>query len=114
MTLLSVVAEIVRDLLIFVGAMAALLVVLLVVISQLPSNNPLKRLLVAISYRVGATLAAGAIAIPLEPIPGIDAVYDIGVPVVLLLYWLSLFRNAGSIMGEAPPPKSAQGTARKG
>jgi hypothetical protein len=52
---LSSVAEIIRDLLIFVVAMTGLLIVLLVVVSRLPDTNPLKRLLTALSYRVGAT-----------------------------------------------------------
>ena len=68
--MLSTVAEIIRDLLIFVGVIAALLIALMVVVSKLPDTNPLKRLLTALCYRLGATLAAGAIAIPLEPIPG--------------------------------------------
>ena len=76
--MLSTVAEIIRDLLIFVGVIAALLIALIVVVSKLPDTNPLKRLLTALCYRLGATLAAGAIAIPLEPIPGIDLAYDIG------------------------------------
>ena len=51
--MLSSVAEIIRDLLIFVVAMTALLIVLLVVVSKLPDSNPLKRLLSALSYRSG-------------------------------------------------------------
>jgi hypothetical protein len=90
---LSSVAEIIRDLLIFVVAMTALLIVLLVVVSRLPDTNPLKRLLTALSYRVGATVAAGAVAIPLEPIPGVDALYDIGVPIALIWYWYTFFRD---------------------
>ena len=66
--MLSTVAEIIRDLLIFVGVIAALLIALIVVVSKQPDTNPLKRLLTALCYRLGATLAAGAIAIPLEPI----------------------------------------------
>jgi hypothetical protein len=58
--MLSSIAEIIRDLLIFVIIMAALLITLVVVISMMPDSNPLKRLLTALSYRVGATLAAGA------------------------------------------------------
>jgi hypothetical protein len=91
---LSSIAEIIRDLLIFVVAMTALLIVLIVVVSKLPDTNPLKRLLTALSYRVGATLAAGAVAIPLEPIPGIDTLYDIGVPIALIWYWFTFFRDA--------------------
>jgi hypothetical protein len=77
--MLSTIAEIVRDLLIFVGVIAALLVALVVVVSKMPNTNPLKRTLTALCYRLAATLAAGAVAIPLEPIPGIDLLYDIGV-----------------------------------
>src|SRR6516225_3145455 len=94
MDLFSSIAEIIRDLLIFVVAMTALLIVLIVVVSKLPNENPLKRVLTALSYRVGATAAAGAIAIPVEPIPGLDALYDVAVPVALIWYWFTFFRNA--------------------
>ena len=67
--MLSSVAEIVRDLLIFVAVMTALLIAFVVIVSKMPDTNPLKRVLSALSYRVGATLAAGAVAIPIEPIP---------------------------------------------
>ena len=60
--MLSSIAEIIRDLLIFVVVMAALLITLIVVISKMPDSNPLKRLLTALSYRLGATLAAGAVS----------------------------------------------------
>jgi hypothetical protein len=65
--MLSTIADIIRDLLIFVGVIAALLIALIIVVSMLPTTNPLKRLLTALCYRLGATLAAGAIAVPLEP-----------------------------------------------
>jgi branched-subunit amino acid permease len=102
MEVLSAITEIFRDLLIFVAVMTALLIALVVVVSKLPNDNPLKRVLMALSYRVGATAAAGAIAIPIEPIPGLDTLYDIGVPILLLLYWISFFRNAGRMMSEPP------------
>ena len=57
--MLSTIAEIIRDLLIFVGAIAALLTTLAVVVSKMPDTNPLKRILTALCYRLGATLAAG-------------------------------------------------------
>jgi hypothetical protein len=81
-------------LLIFVGVIAALLIALVVVVSMMPNTNPLKRVLTALCYRLGATLAAGAVAIPLEPIPGIDLLYDVGVPIVLIWYWYTFFRDA--------------------
>ena len=98
--MLSTVAEIIRDLLIFVGVIAALLISLIVVVAKLPDTNPLKRLLTALCYRLGATLAAGAIAIPLEPIPGIDLAYDVAVPIALILYWFTFFRGAYRAMSD--------------
>jgi hypothetical protein len=110
--MLSTVAEIIRDLLIFVGVIAALLIALVVVVSTMPNTNPLKRVLTALCYRLGATLAAGAIAIPLEPIPGIDLLYDIGVPIVLIWYWYTLFRDARRRTSDRSPPVQKQVTYR--
>jgi hypothetical protein len=96
--MLSTIADIIRDLLIFVGAMATLLVAAVVVVSRLPDTNPLKRILSALCYRLGATLAAGVVAIPIEPIPGLDVAYDIGVPIALIWYWWTFFRDARHMM----------------
>ena len=106
--MLSGIVEIIRDLFIFVVVMAALLIVLIVVVSKMPDDNPLKRLLSALTYRVGATVAAGAVAIPIEPIPGIDVLYDFGVPILLIWYWFTFFKDAGGMMSN-PPPSSSPG-----
>jgi hypothetical protein len=101
--MLSTIAEIIRDLLIFVGVIAALLIALIIVVSMMPNTNPLKRVLTALCYRLGATLAAGAVAIPLEPIAGIDLLYDIGVPIVLIWYWYTFFRDAYRMTSDSSP-----------
>src|SRR5580692_6025992 len=74
--------------------MTALLIILIVIVSKMPSDNPLKRVLTALCYRIGATAAAGALAVPVEPIPGLDALYDIGVPILLIWYWFTFFRDS--------------------
>ena len=51
--MLSTIAEIIRDLLIFVGVIATLLITLVVVVSMMPNSNPLKRVLTALCYRLG-------------------------------------------------------------
>ena len=89
----ATIMEIIRDLLIFVAVMFALCIVLIVVISKMPDDNPLKRILTALSYRLAATLAAGAVAVPVEPIPGLDVLYDIAVPIALIWYWFTFFRD---------------------
>src|ERR1700694_963308 len=104
----ATIEEIFRDLLIFVAFMTLLLVALVVIISMLPANNPLKRVLTALSYRVGATAAAGALAIPIEPIPGLDAVYDIGVPIFLIWYWFKFFKDIGHHWAPPPPPQQIE------
>ncbi len=114
MVALSTIGEIFRDLLIFIAVMTALLIVLIVAIARMPDDNPLKRLLTAFTYRVGATVAAGALAIPIEPIPGLDVAFDIGAPLLLLIYWITFFRKAGGMMSNrSPPPKPPAITDRR-
>jgi hypothetical protein len=114
MGLLSAVAEIIRDLLIFVVVMFALLIALIVIVSKMPEDNPLKRILSALAYRIGATAAAGVVAVPIEPIPGIDALYDIGIPILLIWYWFTFFRDAARTMSNPHPPSSPPGQRQIG
>ncbi len=112
MDALSSIEAILRDLLIFVAAMSALLVALLVTVSRLPDDNPLKRILVALSYRVAATAAAGALTIPATPIPGLDAAIDIGAAIALLWYWWTFIRDLRANRA-SPAPASKTGTAKR-
>jgi hypothetical protein len=105
MDALNSIEAIIRDLLIFVVAMTALLIALLVFVSRMPDNNPLKRILVALSYRVGATAAAGLIAVPTTPVPGLDTIVDIGAPILLLWYWWRFFRGLWVRRGAAAPKR---------
>jgi hypothetical protein len=89
---MSAIAEILQDLLISVAVTFTLFIVLIVVVSKLPDGNPLKRILYLLSWRVGVTLGAGVVAVPVEPIPGLDALYDVGVPLALIYYWVTFFR----------------------
>jgi hypothetical protein len=106
--------EIIRDLLVFIAAMFAMCIVLIVVVSNLPDQNPLKRILTALSYRVGATLLAGAVAVPVEPIPGLDVLYDLAVPIALIWYWFTFFRGAlqSSTAPRSAPPDQRRVSAR--
>ena len=56
----TTIEHIFRDLLIFVAVMTALLIALVVIVSYMPDDNPLKRVFSALSYRVGASAALGA------------------------------------------------------
>ena len=104
METLSAIEQILRDLLVFIVAMSAILAALLVIISRMPNDNPLKRIMVALSYRVGATAAAGMLVIPATPIPGLDMAIDIGAPIALIWYWWTFFRDARRAGSRTPPP----------
>jgi hypothetical protein len=108
----TAIEHIVRDLLIFVVAMSVILSALLVIISRLPDDNPLKRIMVALSLRVGATAAAGVIAIPAMPIPGLDMLTDFGLPIALFWYWWTFFRDARIASSKTPAAQGAPRTPR--
>lgn len=111
MDVLNLIGQIVRDLLIFVGACLALLIVLLIVVARMPRDNPLRQLLSELCRHVAVTLAAGAVAIPIEPIPGLDVAYDTLVPIALLYYWIKFaLRVIGIFSHRALPAPEA--TAR--
>jgi len=78
-----------------VVVLVALFLVVLVVASLMPPGNPLHRILNLLLVRLGVTAAAGALAIPIEPIPGLDVLYDIGAPLFLLYFWYKFFRQLG-------------------
>ena len=105
-------AELVRDLLAFIAAMFALFIVLVIVVANMPDDNPLKRILHALSYRVCATLGLGILAVPIEPVPGVDVLYDIGVPVFLLYYWITFVREVVSVTRRGSPRPSNQTSFR--
>ena len=69
MEALSAVERIIRDLLVFVVAMSVVLAALMVIISRMPNDNPLKRIMMALSYRVAATAAAEMLVIPTTLVP---------------------------------------------
>jgi hypothetical protein len=108
MDALSSLGEIVRELLMVVGALTVVLILLVVTLLTMRGDNPLKRLFKLLSYRIAATLLAGIVAIPIEPIPILDALYDLGVPVALIWYWFRLFRD----VRHPPQASSRQGPRR--
>jgi hypothetical protein len=101
MNLLDFAEAVIRDILLLVAVMTALLVGLLVAITQLPSGNALRRVLAALCLRIAAMIGAGLLAIPLEPIPGLDVAYDIAAPLGLLIFWVTFFRRAAAILKQA-------------
>ena len=91
-----------------VVVLVALALILLVVVSRMPPENPLRQVLNLLIARVGATAAAGALAIPIEPIPGLDVLYDIGAPLFLIYYWYQFFRSIGPMRAAERKPLTCE------
>jgi hypothetical protein len=116
MNLLQFAETVIRDVLLFVGVLTALLVALMITAARLPSGNPLRQLLGALCLRIAAMIGAGLVAIPIEPIPGLDVAYDIAAPLGLLVFWITFFRKLVAFVrsptrtpGSQPPAISRRG-----
>ena len=75
-----------------VAGLIALLVILIVLVNYLP-RSPLRDVLGAVTKRIGATVALAIIAVPVQPILGIDGIYDLASSAFLLCYWFLLIRD---------------------
>ena len=73
-------------------------VLLLVILSFLP-YNPVQLLLKGIAKRLALTAAVALVGVPLQPVPGLDEIYDIVGLILVGLYWFSLFRPGQPIHG---------------
>ena len=93
MDALNSLGDIVRVLLIVIGVLSVVFIFLVFVLLRMRRDNPVKRFLRLLTYRVAATALAGLFAIPIEPIPIADAAYDVGVPILLIWYWIRLFKD---------------------
>lgn len=103
-TVVQALTTIIQDVFVFVGAMALLAFLAVWAVARLPSDNPLKRILYALSLRIGATVGAGVVAIPATSIPGLGEAYDIAVPCALIYFWITLIRQAAAILRDSRGP----------
>ena len=90
---MNTVAEIIKYLLIFIGAISLLFIALLVIISRLPVGNPLRLTLAALARRVAATWGLALIDIPATAMQPLGDVWDIGSLIFLAYYWYTFFRD---------------------
>jgi hypothetical protein len=78
-------------------SVAGLAVILAIVAARMPPDNPLRKVLHALCTRLVAMLGVGAVAIPLQPIPGLDAIYDVGAIGVAAYLAYTFFRELNVI-----------------
>ncbi len=85
-------------------AALGLLVILTIVAARLPPDNPLKRILHALCVRITAMLGVGAVAIPIQPIPGLDVAYDAGALVLGVYLAFTFLKELKSIWEDTHRP----------
>lgn len=95
---------------VFALVLIALFVVLLIVVSKMPHDNPLKMILSSLSYRVGATAGLMIVDPVVTPVPAVGELFDIGTLIFLVYYWYTFFKQLPAMRAtwnaSAPPPPS--------
>jgi hypothetical protein len=77
----------------FVLVLFALLIVLLVVVSKMPDNNPLKMILSALSHRIGATAGLMIVDPIVTTVPVVGEVWDLATIAWLIYFWYTFFKQ---------------------
>jgi len=102
-----------QTLVLCVAGLIALTMVLFVVVMNMKSN-PLRDVLTSLLWRLGVTAGVAAVAVPVQPIPGVDGAYDVGSALLLAIYWLGFLRDAYLAMrGGGSPPRGGEPPAMK-
>ena len=76
MDLIIAIIDLIKFLVISAFVLGVSLLVLLIVISLMPKDNPLRHLLVALSKPLGVTMGVMVVTVPLEMVPLFDVVWD--------------------------------------
>src|SRR5690349_13574860 len=85
-------------------ALISLGAVLLVVVSKMRHDNPLRALITALLIRVGVTGGLLMVDVPAAGLEPIGGIWDIASMIFLVYFWLTFFRKARHIISA---PRSA-------
>jgi hypothetical protein len=83
-------------------ALLALFVVLLVVVSKMPRDNPLRMILSALSHRVGATAGLMIVDPVATGLPVVGEVFDLATIALLVYYWFTFFKQLVVMVRQSP------------
>jgi hypothetical protein len=102
----------VEFLLLFALTLIVLFVVLLVVVSKMPNDNPLKTLLSALSHRVGATAGLMVVDPVATGLPVIGEVWDFATIAWLIYFWFTFLRQLPAMYATWKASPYASGKSR--
>src|SRR5262245_63183628 len=85
--------EIIKYLLIFIGAMTVLMLIVLAILYKMSPTHPWRLVLAAFARRLAATWGIALIDIPATALQPLGDVWDIGSLIFLAWYWYTFFRD---------------------
>jgi hypothetical protein len=91
--MLADVLHFIEFVLVFALALVALFIVLLIVVSMMPSSNPLKMILVSLAHRVGATAGLMMLDPVATTVPIAGEVWDLATMIWLVYFWYTFFKQ---------------------
>jgi hypothetical protein len=91
--MLSDILHFIEFLLVIALAFIALFVVLIVVVSKMPNDNPLKMILTALSHRVGATGGLMIVDPVATSLPVVGELWDVATIAWLVYFWYTFFKQ---------------------
>jgi hypothetical protein len=90
---MDIVAEIIKYLLIFIGAMTVLTIIVLVLFWRMSPTHPWRLVVGALARRLAATWGVALVDIPATALQPLGDVWDIGSLIFLAWYWYTFFRD---------------------
>lgn len=95
---MEIIAQIIETVVFGIVALVALLVVLIIAVSFMPKENPLRQLMAALARPVGVMVGTGVVSLPLDIFPPLEGVYDIAALIFIIFSWLKFFKVARGIL----------------
>jgi hypothetical protein len=113
--MLSDILHFVEFLLVIALALIALFVVLIVAISKMPNDKPLKVILTALSHRVGLTGGLLMVDPVATAVPVVGELWDVATIAWLVYFWYTFFRQLPAMRAawNACPYASTQTASRR-
>ena len=91
--MLAEVFHFIEFVLVFALALIAFFIGLLIVVSMMPNNNPLKMMLAAFAHRVGATAGLMVLDPVATTVPVAGEVWDLATMIWLVYFWYTFFKQ---------------------
>ena len=109
--MLADILHFIEFILVFGLCLIVLFIVLLIVASMMPRDNPLKMMLSALAHRVGATAGLMVLDPVVTGVPVVGEVWDLATIAWLIYFWYTFFKQLPAM--QAASNKTAQADSQR-